>query len=156
MGESTLSSKDDRISIESLARDLLFLLVFLQWKDLSICGFSMGGNASPPPLVAVDLMRALGVVAQQLLVLPYLHTNPTPLPFRVSHVLLTGTLCSPLRDKRFGLRIEKVIPTKPRTPEEKREIARPTLISTFDPEWIANPANSERFEWWLNRMTSGR
>lgn len=44
MGDSKLSpGKDEKITIESLALDLLALLTHLQWKDLSLCGFSMGG-----------------------------------------------------------------------------------------------------------------
>ncbi|KAF8077745.1 Alpha/Beta hydrolase protein [Lyophyllum atratum] len=139
MGDSKLSpSKDESITIEMLSRDLLLLLEHLQWKEVSLCGFSMGG-----------------VVAQQLLFLPYHPTNPRQLPLRVTHVILAGTLCSPLRDKRYGLRINKNEPKGPLTLEQKREIARPTLTSTFDPTWIANPANSQRFEWWLERMISG-
>ncbi|KAF5381011.1 hypothetical protein D9615_004138 [Tricholomella constricta] len=139
MGDSKLSpGNDETISIELLARDLLFLLEHLQWNELSLCGFSMGG-----------------VVAQQLLFLPFHRTKPTPLPFRVTHGILAGTLCSVLRDKRFGLRVNKDAPSGQLTLEQKREIARPTLASTFDPTWIANSANSERFEWWLNRMITG-
>ncbi|RDB21107.1 Haloacetate dehalogenase H-1 [Hypsizygus marmoreus] len=140
MGDSTLSpTKDELINIESLARDLLVLLEHLQWKELAICGFSMGG-----------------VVAQQLLFLPYHGTNPTLLPFRVTHVLLAATLCSVLRDKRYGLRIDLATPARPRTEEEKKAVARPTLESLFDPQWVANPANKERFEALLNTQTSGR
>lgn len=140
IGDSRLPPGKDAyrdITIEILARDLLLLLEHLQWKELSLCGFSMGG-----------------VVAQQLLFLPYDSTNPTPLPFRVTHVILAGTLCSVLTDRRYGLRVNKNEPTGPLTVEQKRELARPTLVSTFDATWIAK--NSERFEWWLDRMVSGR
>ncbi|KAJ7154300.1 Alpha/Beta hydrolase protein, partial [Mycena filopes] len=73
-------------TMELLARDLLFLLEHLKWKELALCGFSMGG-----------------VITQQLLFLPYHPERPTPLPFRVTHVLLAGSLCSVLRDERYGL-----------------------------------------------------
>ncbi|KAF9469292.1 Alpha/Beta hydrolase protein [Collybia nuda] len=140
MGDSTLSpGKEEVITMESLARDLLFLLCTLGWRRLSLCGFSMGG-----------------VVTQQLLFLPYLSSNPTQLPFHVTHVLLTGTLCSVLRDPRFGLRVDTSVPDRPRTYEEKKEIARPTLEATFDPRWMADTTNTQRFDWWLNRMISGR
>jgi pimeloyl-ACP methyl ester carboxylesterase len=45
MGDSTFSTpaKDDDITIESLARDIVFLVDALQWKEVSVCGFSMGG-----------------------------------------------------------------------------------------------------------------
>lgn len=95
-----------------------------------------------------------GIIAQQLLFLPYLVTNPTPIPFRVSHVILAATLCSLLKDKRYGLRIDKSVPSRSLTAEEKKEIARPILKQTFDPQWIAS--NPDRFEWWLNRMIVGR
>lgn len=42
MGDSVLAP-NDHITIESLARDLLFLLESLRWKELAICGYSMGG-----------------------------------------------------------------------------------------------------------------
>ncbi|KAG5634229.1 hypothetical protein H0H81_002794 [Sphagnurus paluster] len=42
MGDSTLVN-DEEITIEMLARDLLFLLKTLGWKKISICGYSMGG-----------------------------------------------------------------------------------------------------------------
>lgn len=44
MGDSELSpGENEHITMESLARDLLFLLNHLRWKELAICGFSMGG-----------------------------------------------------------------------------------------------------------------
>ncbi|KAG6814596.1 hypothetical protein H0H92_000125 [Tricholoma furcatifolium] len=139
MGDSRLTpTKDEEITIECLALDLLSLILHLQWKDISLCGFSMGG-----------------VVAQQLLFLPHHPTRPVDLPFRISHVILAGTLCSPLKDRRYGLRINRDVPNAPLTKEQKREIARPTLESTFDPAWLKNPANSSRLQWWLERMISG-
>src|SRR5215469_10385698 len=90
MGDSRLASDED-ITIELLARDLLFLLRHLGWKELSLCGFSMGG------IVIFILYNfsieafQLGVVAQQLLVLPFHPEHPTRLPFRTTHLLLAGT-----------------------------------------------------------------
>ncbi|KAG6878975.1 hypothetical protein C0992_006110 [Termitomyces sp. T32_za158] len=99
MGDSQLSpGKDERITLESLAHDLLALLVHLQWKDLSLCGFSMGG------------------------------------------------LCTAKQAN---------VPDRQLTLDEKKEMARGTLESTFDPAWLANPENSQRFQWWLERMVSG-
>ncbi|KAF8891233.1 hypothetical protein BD779DRAFT_1670876 [Infundibulicybe gibba] len=100
--------------------------------------------------------RRPGVVTQQLLFLPYHQTDPTPLGFKVTHVILAGTLLSPLRDRKYGLKFDRTIPKKPRTREEKREIARPTLEATFDPQWVANPENAGRLNWWLDRQLSGR
>ncbi|KAK7038134.1 Haloacetate dehalogenase H-1 [Favolaschia claudopus] len=137
MGDSKLAD-DEPLSIELLARDLLFLLVHLGWKELAICGFSMGG-----------------VVTQQLLFLPYNSERPTPLPFRVTHVLLTGSLCSPLRDKRYGLLIQPV-PNRPLSRQEKLDVARPSLERAFDLKWISDPQNAERLEALLPRMIVGR
>ncbi|KNZ79326.1 hypothetical protein J132_10677 [Termitomyces sp. J132] len=92
------------------------------------------------------------VISQQLLFLPHHPTRSVNLPFRVTHVLLAGTLCSTLKDPRYGLRINKNVPD---SLDDKREMARGTLESTFDPAWLANPENFERFQWWLERMISG-
>lgn len=44
IGNSSLSpAGDEEISIESLALDLLALLVHLNWKEMALCGYSMGG-----------------------------------------------------------------------------------------------------------------
>ncbi|KAJ7161489.1 Alpha/Beta hydrolase protein [Mycena crocata] len=138
IGDSTLANGDENITIEILARDLLALLQYLRWNELSICGFSMGG-----------------VVTQQLLFLPYHSEHPTPLPFQVTHVLLTGSLCSVLRDKRYGLPIQKAPPGR-LSEREKLDLARPTLELSFDPKWVSDPQNASRFDWWLHSMISGR
>ncbi|KAG6854689.1 hypothetical protein C0991_002400 [Blastosporella zonata] len=158
MGDSKLApGKDDKFTIESLARDLLLLLTHLQWKDLSICGFSMGGRWYYDPFEhGYHAPPTSGVISQQLLFLPYHPTRAVILPFRVTHVILAGTLCSTLKDlDRYGLRINMREPSKPLGLQERRNIARATLERTFDPAWLANPTNSVRFEWWLERMISG-
>jgi len=137
MGDSVLAG-DEPFTIELLARDLLFLLEHLGWKELSNCGFSMGG-----------------VVTQQLLFLPYHSERPTPLPFRVTHVVLAGSLCSQLRDPRYGLLLPPT-PNRPLTQQEKLDIARASLERSFDPEWFADPRNAERFDTLLPSMISGR
>lgn len=43
MGNSTLSG-DEELTIELMARDLLFLLKKLGWKEVALCGYSMGGS----------------------------------------------------------------------------------------------------------------
>ncbi|KAJ7481144.1 Alpha/Beta hydrolase protein [Mycena galericulata] len=138
MGDSKLAGNDDEITIELLARDLVSLIEYLRWKEVFICGFSMGG-----------------VVTQQLLFLPYHPIRPTPLPFQVTHVLLTGSLCSVLRDKRYGLPLPPV-PNRPLTEQDKLDLARPTLELSFDPKWVSDPRNAQRFDWWLHSMLSGR
>ncbi|KAF9014035.1 Alpha/Beta hydrolase protein [Cyathus striatus] len=130
IGDSTFSPKEvEDFSIELLARDLAALIIHLSFKNVIICGFSMGG-----------------VVTQQLLFLPYLPT-PTKIPFCVTHVILTGTLTVPFNDKRYGVKINQRSP-KARTLQERKEI--------FDPDWLANPKNAERIGWWLDRMVVGR
>ncbi|KAJ6581663.1 Alpha/Beta hydrolase protein [Mycena capillaripes] len=137
IGDSTYSSPygTDEITMESMARDLVCLIAHLRWPEVAICGFSMGG-----------------VIAQQLLVLPYLKSHPTPLPFRVTHVVLAGTRSVVLRDPQHGLQIR---PTNvPRTPAERKEIIRRTLQSTFDPSWLHT--NSARFNYILQDTLHGR
>ncbi|KAJ7074027.1 Alpha/Beta hydrolase protein [Mycena amicta] len=138
MGGSKLANKDERQTIELLARDLLFLLEHLGWKELSLCGFSMGG-----------------VIVQQLILLPYHPERPTPLPFRVTHVFLTGSLCTPLRDPAYGL------PAPPASgqqlsEQDKLDIARGMMELSFDPAWLSDPRHASRIEEMVGRMISGR
>ncbi|KAJ2933780.1 hypothetical protein H1R20_g3304, partial [Candolleomyces eurysporus] len=140
MGDSTFSTKGgEKVTLEMMARDLLDLVIALDWRKVAICGYSMGG-----------------AIAQQLLFLPFHPSNPTALPFEVSHVLLTATLCEPQQDTSFAKRFQSIPPPpegRKRTFEEKRELARPTTAATFDPEWVA--ANPDRFNYWLDRMAVG-
>ncbi|KAJ7334296.1 Alpha/Beta hydrolase protein [Mycena albidolilacea] len=137
IGDSTYSSPHgtDEITIESLARDLVCLIAHLRWPEVAICGFSMGG-----------------VVAQNLLILPFTQLQPTPLPFRVTHVVLAGTRSVVLRDPQHGLQIRST--NVPRTPAERKEIIRRTLQSTFDPSWLH--ANAARFEYIMHSTIHGR
>ncbi|KAJ3920859.1 Alpha/Beta hydrolase protein [Lentinula edodes] len=141
VGDSSYSTaaKDDEITIELMARDLLFLLQFLKFSELALCGFSIGGT-----------------VTQQLLLLPYLPSDPVALPFRVTHVFLTGTFHVMWEEKGYGIRIDRTPITKPLTEEQKKARARPNLEKSFDPEWISDPANQNRFNWWLDRQLVGR
>ena len=55
MGDSTFSTKgDEKLTLEMMARDLLDLIVALNWKKVAICGYSMGGMAFLPSLVCHD------------------------------------------------------------------------------------------------------
>ncbi|KAF7322332.1 Hydrolase-4 domain-containing protein [Mycena chlorophos] len=138
MGDSRLANRDEKHTIELLARDLLFLIQHLGWKQISLCGFSMGG-----------------VVVQQLILLPYHPTEPTSLPFTATHVILAGSLCEPLRDKRFGLP-----PPPPAgtilSEQEKMDIAREMLSLSYDPAWLADPGNAGRIQEMLGLMVAGR
>lgn len=131
MGDSSLTpAGDEEITIELLARDLLFLLKTLGWKEVALCGHSMGG-----------------VIAQQLLVLPFHPTSPVRLPFRTTHLFLVGTRCRV--NQGPGLPITAV-PGKPRSVEERREGAKRVIAATLDPAWVE--ANGYRFNEILSRV----
>ncbi|KAF8823846.1 hypothetical protein HHX47_DHR9000509 [Lentinula edodes] len=59
-------------------------------------------------------------------------------------------------EKGYGIRIDRTPITKPLTEEQKKARARPNLEKSFDPEWISDPANQSRFNWWLDRQLVGR
>jgi pimeloyl-ACP methyl ester carboxylesterase len=155
IGDSTYSSAHgtDEITMESLARDLVCLVVHLRWPEVAICGFSMGGRSPySTGICSSNYVAPSGVIVQQLLVLPHLKSHPTPLPFRVTHAVLAGTRSVVLRDPQHGLQIRAT--NVPRTPSERKEIIRRTLQSTFDPAWLH--ANSARFDYILHDTIYGR
>ena len=129
MGDSTCpDSAVEEISIETMARDLLALIVHLGWRDVALCGWSLGG-----------------VVIQQLLVLPYHPSRPTPLPFRVSHAFLISTRSVVLKANQHRLQqLKPATGNRPRTPAERRVIVSEILKQAFDPAWLR--ANQQRFE----------
>ncbi|KAF8517151.1 hypothetical protein BU17DRAFT_67076 [Hysterangium stoloniferum] len=131
IGLSTYSTpeKNDKITLELMARDLLALLTYLGWKEVDIIGFSMGG-----------------VVAQQLLLLPFHAEDPTPLPFRVHHVLLTGTLCSPIKNPSQPpiVKFEAGVHGQGLSVEQRKAMARPMLDASLGARWVAKPENKER------------
>ncbi|KAF8517155.1 Alpha/Beta hydrolase protein [Hysterangium stoloniferum] len=135
------TEKNDKITLELMARDLLALLTYLGWKEVDIIGFSMGG-----------------VVAQQLLLLPFHAEDPTPLPFRVHHVLLTGTFCSPIKNPFQPpiVKFEAAAPGQGLSVEQRKEMARPMLDASLGARWVAKPENKERYDAWLDRMIIGR
>ncbi|KXN92265.1 hypothetical protein AN958_08718 [Leucoagaricus sp. SymC.cos] len=136
MGESTYTPEgDEEITIKLYARDILGLFnTHLKWPRLAIWGFSMRG-----------------AVAQQLLLLPYHKSSPAPLhPFEITRVFLTGTLASPMRDRRYSLKNGEK-----RSGEERKELVRPILEGAFDESWMSDAKNRERFESLLERMIGG-
>lgn len=140
MGESTYANtvdKDDEITIESMARDLIYLLDNLKWKEYIILGFSMGG-----------------VICQQIILL--LPPMQNKLTFKVTHFLLTGTLYRPMVRGESQMKLNTTRPEGKMTEAMKIEMARPFLESTFDPVWIGDKKNEKKLHWWLGRMTSGR
>ncbi|KAJ6563221.1 Alpha/Beta hydrolase protein [Mycena sp. CBHHK59/15] len=124
MGDSTCSVPDevDEFTMETLARDLAFLIGHLGWKDVAILGFSMGG-----------------VVVQQLLALAYHPTEPMHLPFRPTHVILASTRSEVLSDPRYGLPVPAPgdATQQPLSYVEKYERVRRTAEATVDPSWLA-------------------
>ncbi|KAJ7685618.1 Alpha/Beta hydrolase protein [Mycena polygramma] len=129
----------DEFTMETLARDLVFLIHHLGWKEVAIMGFSMGG-----------------VVTQQMLVLPYHPTDPLPLPFRATHVVLASTRAEVLRDPKYGLRAvpEPLQGAKTvYTPAERHANIRKTIETTVDPSWMK--ANGKHLEFMVQRVLSG-
>lgn len=92
----------------------------------------------------------LGVVAQQLLVLPFHPRYPLALPFRVTHVFLAGTRSVVLQANKHGF--QKRIPTV-LTPEDRLKLIRGVLSNTFDPMWLQQ--NQGRFETLFRGWLSG-
>ncbi|PPQ68157.1 hypothetical protein CVT25_014083 [Psilocybe cyanescens] len=134
IGSSSLTpSGKEEITIELLARDLAALLAHLKWKEVAICGYSMGG-----------------VIAQQMLLLPYSLVNPTLLPFRTTHLFLVGTRS--VVQANIGLPISSLPNNATRTLEERKEIARRVVSSLVDPQWIES--NGERFEFIFRRTVN--
>lgn len=143
MGDSTSPPGNvgtDEFTIETLARDLSFLIGHLGWKDVAILGFSMGG-----------------VVTQQMLVLPYHPTDPTPLPFRTTHVILASTRSEVLCDPRHGLQTlpePSNGPRKPPTNAGRYENIRRLIETTVDASWLR--AHGEHLDFMVQRVMSGR
>ncbi|KAJ7766748.1 Alpha/Beta hydrolase protein [Mycena metata] len=125
IGDSTsppgLEPGADEFTMETLGRDLAFLIGHLGWPDVAILGFSMGG-----------------VVLQEMLVLPYHPTNPAPLPFHPTHVILACTRAEVLRDPKYGLQTVPEPLSRPPTNAERYERVRRTIAATVDPVWIEN------------------
>ncbi|KAJ7311598.1 Alpha/Beta hydrolase protein [Mycena albidolilacea] len=143
IGDSTsppdLPAGADKFTMETLARDLAFLIGHLEWKEAAFFGFSMGG-----------------VVTQQMLVLPYHPTDPTPLSFRPTHVILGSTRAEVLRDPQYGLRTiaePSAASKKPPTNAQRYESIRRTIESTVDPTWMKT--NGKHLDFMIQRVVSG-
>ncbi|KAG1756315.1 Alpha/Beta hydrolase protein [Suillus paluster] len=137
MGDSR-ARKDDSFTLDTLARDLLSLIKHLQWSEVALCGHSMGG-----------------MIVQCLLFLPFHRTNPTPLHFRVTHVVLACTAFTPTLDPGYGLKFAPR-PKGPLTLETIRETVRLSMPQNYDPEWFASEANQARIEELIDRGLIGR
>lgn len=100
--------------------------------------------------------RALqGIIVQSLLFLPFHRTNPTPLRFRPTHVVLACTTSTPNMDPRYGLKFASR-PKGPLTREIIRETVRLSMPPNYDPEWFASEANQQRIEEIIDRGLIGR
>ncbi|KAJ7481143.1 Alpha/Beta hydrolase protein [Mycena galericulata] len=129
----------DGFTMETLARDLSFLIGHLEWKDIAILGFSMGG-----------------VVVQQMLVLPYHPTDPVILPFRPTHIILACTRVEVLRDPRYGLQTvpePSATSQNPPTNVQRYENIRRTIEATVDPTWLK--AHGNHLDFMVQRVLSG-
>ncbi|EIW80181.1 alpha beta-hydrolase [Coniophora puteana RWD-64-598 SS2] len=139
MGDSTIPPDGvDKFTIEVLARDLLAVLETVGWKKIAIISHSMGG-----------------IVAQQLLFLPYHPTQPTPLPFTVSHVVFAASLPRPIRNEKFGVKF----PPKPLsklTQEQRAFLVRASMYADFDDAFWDDPANEKRIDELVARGLKGR
>lgn len=89
-----------------------------------------------------------GVVAQQMLVLPFHPTHPVPLPCHVSHLILACTRS--VVHAESGLKVAAASVTLTR--EEKIAAARRIVGACLDPDWILQ--NASRFEYVFKRATN--
>ncbi|GJJ10893.1 hypothetical protein Clacol_005121 [Clathrus columnatus] len=142
IGSSTYSTpaNDDKLTIESLSRDIVALIESFGWKDVDILGLSMGG-----------------LLLQQMLLLHRHPTNPTVLPFHVHHAILTATFASSIPPEYIPKPLPKIAatPGQPLTKEQKKELARPLLETSLGPKWVAATENQERFNfWWENSIVN--
>ena len=115
----------------------------------SFYGWYVSPTWKPRLLLPSNVNKRIGVIAQQLLVLPYLPVNPAPLPFRTTHLFLIATRCEVIQG--HGLPITAV-PGKPRSLEERREGAKRVIAATLDPTWVKD--NGPRFDEILARVVS--
>lgn len=90
----------------------------------------------------MNIIYLLGVIAEQMLLLPYHTVKPASIPFRVTHLILAGTRS--VVTANAGLKINAPPANTTRTPEEKISIARNLVKSLLDSTWIEE--NSEQFE----------
>lgn len=96
------------------------------------------------------MVNFIGVVAQQLLVLPHHPERPTPLPFKTTHLFLVGTRSVV---QEVGINYSVPPSSKPRTLSEKQAMVRKLIELALDPIWIE--ANGPRFEFLLRRALTG-
>ncbi|KAJ7161490.1 hypothetical protein C8R43DRAFT_993009 [Mycena crocata] len=94
-----------------------------------------------------------GVVVQQMLVLPYHSTDPTPLPFRPTHVILASTRSEVLRDPRYGLQTVPEPLKRPPTIAERYDNVRRTIEATVDVSWIKE--HGKHLDFMIQRVLSG-
>ena len=93
-------------------------------------------------LLSEYIIYLLGVIAEQMLLLPYYTAKPASIPFRVTHLILAGTRSVVTADD--GLKVNAPPANATRRAEEKIAIARNVVKSLLDPIWVEE--NSEQFD----------
>ncbi|KAH6918408.1 Alpha/Beta hydrolase protein [Coprinopsis sp. MPI-PUGE-AT-0042] len=132
MGTSRLTDAgDETLSIELMARDVVQLIALTGWEKVTLIGYSMGG-----------------VIAQQILTLPFHDERPLPLPFTITHVALISTRARV--HASTGLKL--ISPQRPATLEERKAATRRVVASLLDPDFIQ--AHPEKYEKLCARATS--
>ncbi|KAI0791723.1 Alpha/Beta hydrolase protein [Abortiporus biennis] len=141
IGQSTYSTPEnnDRLTVETMARDLVALISGIGFEEIGVCGYSLGG-----------------LVAHQMLLLPHHPKRPVTLPFKVSHLILAGTACGSSAKPRFRLKFPRPTTGRKPTIEERREKMKDIVTHLFDPIFLSDPKNQETFLWALNRSIDGR
>lgn len=100
-------------------------------------------------LIYAELVENItGVVAQQMLVLPFHPTHPVHLPCHVSHLVLACTRS--VVHAETGLKVAPASVTLTR--EQKIAAARRIVGACLDPDWIGQ--NAARFEYVFKRATN--
>lgn len=152
MGTSKLTDAgDETLSIELMARDVVQLITLTGWEKVTLIGYSMGG-VCPRPRGSVRLAHDndcfLGVIAQQILTLPFHEEWPLPLPFTITHVALVSTRARV--HANTGMKL--ISPQRPATLEERKAITRRVVASLLDPEFVQT--HPEKYEKLCTRATS--
>jgi len=114
--------------------------VDFQWEVLNSLCFNVSELFS-------KLCGLSGVIAQQMLVLPFDAKKPALIPFLVTHLILAGTRS--VVHENAGLKIPPLVPSGTRTLEEKKAIALRVASALVDPKW--RELNNERFQYIYQR-----
>jgi pimeloyl-ACP methyl ester carboxylesterase len=149
MGTSKLTDAgDENLSIELMARDVVRLVALTGWQKVTLIGYSMGGECFQALVLARLAQKTPGVIAQQILTLPFHEEQPLPLPFTITHVALISTRARV--HANTGMKL--ISPQRPATLEERKAVTRRVVVSLLDPEFVQ--AYPEKYERLCLRATS--